>query len=153
MAKQTFMLPKLMPRDKAICRVVDALEDLPISEGFRVEIHEHKATRSDKQNSTIWWVYETILKLGGNLMAGYVKEELHEFFLCRHFGVRRKVMFGEVFEKPNRRSSRLSKIEFAAYMDSIYSFMASQGVVLPLPDPDHALHDEQAENEKSERAA
>lgn len=151
--KQTFILPKLMPRDKAICRIVDVLEDWPISEGCRVEIHEHKATRSEKQNNTLWLVYGWIIKLGGTTTEGYTKEELHDFFLLRHFGQEVHEVFGKKRLRPVRRSSRLSRTEFAEFVDSIYTFMASQGVVLPLPDPDHALHDEQAENQKSERAA
>lgn len=143
MAKQTFLLPKMLSRDRQICRVVDAMEDLPISEGFRVEIHEHKATRNDKQNNTLWWLYGEIIKIGGNLMAGWTKENLHDFFLGRHFGITRKIILGEVFDTPTRRSSKLSKIEFANLVDSIYNFMASQGVILPQPDPDYAEHREE----------
>lgn len=138
MSKQSFLLPKLMPRDRQICHIVDALEDLPISEGYRVEIHEHRATRSDLQNRTIWWVYDKILKLGGEMMGGWDREDLHEFFLIAHFGSITKTIFGRKRLVPNRRSSRLSKMEFAEYMDSIYQFMRKQGVELPLPDPDMA---------------
>lgn len=132
-----FLLPPIAPRDRRICSIVDSLQELPGERGYRIEIAEHDATRSEKQNSTIWWLYGEILKVGGNLMAGYIAEELHEFFLGRHFGIKRKTVFGETMEFPNRRSSNLSKTAFAAYMDSIYSFMASQGVVLPLPDPEY----------------
>ena len=134
MDKRVFLLPKLLPRDRQICNVVDALEELPISEGWRVEIREHKATRNDKQNNTLWWLYGEIIKIGGNLMAGWTKENLHDFFLGRHFGITRKIILGEVFETPTRRSSKLSKIDFATFVDSIYNFMASQGVILPQPD-------------------
>lgn len=143
MAKNTFILRKLLPRDQIICRIVDAIEDLPADQGFRVEIHEHKSTRSDAQNRTIWWAYENILKLGGNTMAGWLPEELHEFFLGKHFGVNTKVVFSKVIESPVRRSSRLSKFEFMQYMDFIYAFMASQGVVLPQPDPEMSMYREE----------
>lgn len=140
--KQSFLLPRMMPRDQVICRIVDAIEDLPISEGYRVELHEHRATRSDLQNSTLWWVYGNILKLGGEMMGGWTKEDLHEFFLIHHFGSITKVLFGRKRLVPNRRSSRLSKIEFAGLVDAIYKFMESQGVELPLPNPDYAIHRE-----------
>jgi hypothetical protein len=136
-------MPKLRARDVAICIIVDALEDLPMDQGFRVEVHEHKATRSDQQNRTIWWVYDNILRLGGNTMAGWLREDLHEFFLCKHFGSVTKVVFGRTIESPVRRSSRLSRFEFMQYMDFVYSFMASQGVILPQPDPDHAIEREE----------
>lgn len=144
MEKHTYILPKLLVRDQVICRIVDALEDLPADQGYRVEVHEHRSTRSDKQNRTLWWVYGNILRLGGNTMAGWLPEELHEFFLCRHFGFSTKVVFGKVIETPVRRSSRLSKFEFMQYMDSIYAFMASQGVILPLPDPEMSMYEDVA---------
>jgi hypothetical protein len=132
-----------MPRDQVICRIVDALEDLPADEGFRVELHEHRSTRSEKQNNCLWWVYETILEMGGEMMGGYTKDDLHEFFLCSHFGTEVRTVFGKRRQVPKRRSSRLSKIEFAQLVDFIYRFMAEQGVVLPDPDPDYAIHREE----------
>jgi hypothetical protein len=141
--KQSFLLPKLKPRDQQICRIVDALEDLPISEGYRVEVHEHRATRSDLQNRTLWWIYDNILKLGGEMMGGWCREDLHEFFLITHFGSVTKSIFGRKRLVPNRRSSRLSKIEFAGYVDFIYDFMRKQGVELPLPDPEYATYREE----------
>ena len=143
MAKSTFILPRLLPRDLMICGIVEALEDLPIDKGFRVEIHEHSATRSDLQNRTLWWIYGNILKFGGETMGGWNKGDLHEFFLITHFGSIQKTLFGRKRLVPNRRSSRLSKIEFAEFVDTIYRFMEKQGVVLPLPDPDYAEHREE----------
>lgn len=138
-AKKTFLLPRAMPRDQQICNVVDFLEDLPISEGWRVEIHQHRATRSAKQNRTLHWLYDKILELGGETMGGWRHEDLHEFFLCLHFGTEIQVMFGKKKQVPKRRSSKLSRTEFGLFTDHIYQFMAQQGVVLPLPDPDKAM--------------
>lgn len=138
MARKSFIFPKLLPRDQQICNVISELEDLPISEGYRVEIHEHRATRSELQNRTLWWIYDNILKLGGATMEGWIDTDLHDFFLCEHFGSTVTVIFGRKKRKPIRRSSRLSKIEFAQFVDFIYSFMANEGVILPLPDPDMA---------------
>ena len=137
MARISFLLPRKMPRDKVICRIVDALEDLPISEGWRIEIHAHRATRSDLQNRTLWWIYANILHRGGEMMGGWTKEDLHEFFLIHHFGSITKVLFGKKRLVPKRRSSCLSKIEFSELVDSIYRFMESQGVALPPPEPDY----------------
>jgi hypothetical protein len=144
-AKSTFILPKLMPRDRAICRIVDALEDLPISEGFRVEIHEHKATRSDKQNATLWWIYEQIIKIGGETLGGWTKEDVHEYCLGEKFGWERHKAFGRTKLKPVRRSSRLSKTEFAEFVEWIYAHFEDKGFVLARPDPDHEMHEAQAE--------
>jgi hypothetical protein len=109
-----------------------------MAEGWRVEIIPHKATRSELQNRTLWWVYDNILKIGGETMGGWDREDLHEFFLLEHFGARTCSVFGRKRLKPNRRSSKLSKIEFAELVDFIYRFMRKQGVELPLPDPEMA---------------
>lgn len=130
------MLLGAASRSEDICRVVDALEDLS-GDGYRVEIHEHANTRTARQNRTMWWIYETILTLGGNVMAGWLAQDLHEHFLGKHFGVVVKDIFGDRKETPVRRSSRLSTAEFAKYVDFIYAYMATQGVVLPLPDRAH----------------
>lgn len=148
-AKRTFILPRLLPRDRQICNVVDALEDLPISEGWRIEIHPHKMTRSAKQNRTLWWIYDNILERGGESMGGWTRDDLHEFFLCSHFGTEIHEMFGKKRQVPKRRSSKLSKMEFAEFAEHIYRFMAEQGVVLPQPDPDMAM---EFEDEKAEAA-
>ena len=150
--KQSFILPKLMPRDKVICRVVDALEDLPISEGFRIEIHEHKATRSQKQNDTLWWIYQQIIDFGGNTLGGWTKDDLHEYCLGEKFGWEVHAALGRKRLKPVRRSSRLSKTEFAEFVEWIYAHFEEKGFVLKRPDPDHELHEE-AEEHAGEKAA
>jgi hypothetical protein len=140
--KQAFILPKLLSRDLAICRIDEALQDLPIDKGFRVEIHEHKATRSDKQNNTLWWIYDQILEFGGNTLGGWLREDLHDYCLGEHFGWERHTALGRTKLKPVRRSSRLSKIEFAEFVEWIYTHFEDKGFVLKRPDPDHALHEE-----------
>jgi hypothetical protein len=134
---QTFLLLGGASRSEDICRIVDALEELPIEDGHRIEIHGHANTRTARQNRALWWLYGTILHIGGNTMAGWTKEELHEHFLGEYFGVTVKNIFGKRKEVPNRRSKNLSTAEFAKFVDSIYSYMASKGVVLPLPDRAH----------------
>lgn len=134
---QTFLLLGGASRSEDICRIVDALEDLSVEDGHRVEIHGHANTRTARQNRALWWLYWTILQIGGNTMAGWIKEELHEHFLCEHFGFVVKTIFGEKTRVPNRRSKKLSTAEFAKFVDSIYAYMASKGVVLPLPDRAH----------------
>lgn len=152
MPVKTVILPKLMPRDIAICNLVDTLEDLPISEGFKVEIHEHAATRSEKQNNCLWWIYGEILKLGGNVMAGWDKDDLHEFFLGEHFGTVTKTVFGRKRRTPIRRSKSLSKTHFAELVDFIYRFMANEGVVLPEPDPDYKVRRHREQEREAEAA-
>ena len=141
--QQHFLLPKLLHREGAIDRVLNVLMTLPMDKAWRVEVKEAKSTRSEKQNNTLWWIYQTILEMGGEPMGGWTKDDLHEFFLCSHFGTEVHEVFGKKRQVPRRRSSKLGKLEFAQYVDFIYRFMAEQGVVLPDPDPDYAEHREE----------
>jgi len=135
-----FMLPKLLAREGQIDRILNAIMALPAEKAWRVQIKEARATRSEKQNNALWWIYDTILEMGGNTMAGWDRQDLHEFFLCLHFGDEIKEVFGQKRRVARKRSSNLSKTEFAEFFDHIYRFMAEQGVVLPDPDPEYMLH-------------
>lgn len=92
-----------------------------------------KSRRTSSQNALLWAIYDQIIKLGGEDMAGWKSEDLHEFFLINHFGSETREIFGRKRLKPLRRSSILSKAEFAELLDSIVRFMAERGVVLSLP--------------------
>lgn len=92
-----------------------------------------KARRSSSQNATLWMVYEQILERGGEAMRGFTKDDLHEFFLLDHFGGEPHELFGRKRLKPHRRSSRLTKTEFADFLDHIVRFMAERSVVLDMP--------------------
>ena len=92
-----------------------------------------KARRTDSQNRLLWSLYADILRLGGESLAGFTSEELHEFFLIDHFGSETKELFGRKKLKPLKRSSRLTKSEFADFMDHIVRFAAERSIVLSLP--------------------
>jgi hypothetical protein len=135
-AKQVIILPRLMPRERAIERIKSILMSLDIAQGWRLEIFEHKATRSDAQNAYLWGcVYPSILKAGGNMLAGWEPEELHEYCLGEHFGWEVLSGFGKKKQRPIRRSSRLSKLEFMDYIAFIQRRMAEHGIFVPDPDP------------------
>lgn len=130
--KQSIILPVMLPRDRVVERIASALLALPIEQGWRVEIHEHKSTRSDRQNRYLWGVcYATILQQGGEAMQGWTADDLHEFFLGEHFGWERLTGFGRVRMRPVRRSSRLSVGEFAEFVDFIQRKAAELGVFIP----------------------
>lgn len=92
-----------------------------------------KHRRSSQQNRLLWSLYGDIIERGGEAMAGWKADDLHEFFLIDHFGSETHEMFGRKRLKPLRRSSRLSKVEFGEFVDHIVQFMAERGVVLELP--------------------
>ncbi len=133
---QSILLPPTLRRDGIIARIARVLAALPEDAGFRVEIHPHKVKRSNPQNSYLWAIYTYILKVGGEEMRGWSKEDLHEFFLGEAFGWEEKRIFGRKKLAPKRRSSRLTKMEFVEFVDGICSFMAQRGVYIPTPEDD-----------------
>lgn len=133
---QFFILPAQLPRERAIERIAMALRALPQEKAFALTIEEHKPRRSDQQNRALWGLaYPTILKAGGEQLAGWTAEDLHEFFLGEHFGWQTLGGFGKRRMKPLRRSSRLSRKEFAEFFDFIQRKAAELGIVIPDPDP------------------
>jgi hypothetical protein len=130
--KQSILLPLMLPRDRIIDRLAASLRALPIEQGWRVEIHEHKETRSSQQNRYLWGVcYPTIIDQGGEALRGWTAEDLHTYFLGEHFGWETLHGFGKKRVRPLRRSSRLSKREFGDYVDFIQRKAAELGIFIP----------------------
>lgn len=132
-----FLLPPMLRRDRVLENLKTFLAALPMERAFVIQVGERKSLRSHAQNSYLWHLYEEIIRRGGEALAGYEKEELHDFFLMLHFGEEVRTVFGRKKVRPRRRSSRLSKTEFADFVDHIMRFMAQQGVVLADPDPNY----------------
>lgn len=134
---QFFVLPRLLPRERVIERIARALAALPLDRAFALTIDEHKERRSDQQNRALWGLaYPTILKAGGEQLRGWTAEDIHEFMLGEWSGWETLTGFGKRRMKPLRRSSRLSRKEFAEYFDFIQRRAADMGIVVPDPDPD-----------------
>jgi hypothetical protein len=99
-----------------------------------VEIVQHKPRRSDAQNRLLWSLYQQIIDKGGEAMAGWERDDLHEYFLIRSFGSDVRDVFGKKRHTPARRSSSLSKQEMTDHIEAIVRFMAERGVVLDMPE-------------------
>lgn len=126
-----FLLLKGDDRDYSLQRITEHLNGLPLDKLYSVTVSE--STRTNDQNRLIWAMYEQILRLGGEDMAGWSREDLHSFFLQNHFGSEEINVFGKVSHVPLRRSSKLSKKDFSLYVDSVVRFMAEKGVSLQMP--------------------
>lgn len=126
------MLPQVILIEKGgqLTRVVAVMSALSKEKPIEVTIKEAKRKRSESQNAKLWAIYDNILKVGGEALAGWTKEELHEFFLGNHFGWEVKKLWGKTKQRPKRRSSKLNKLEFSDFLESIYRFMAEQGVFI-----------------------
>ncbi len=131
---ELFTLPKLMPRESVIERVSRFLAMLPLERAWRVTVEEQKRTRTQQQNRYLWGVaYPAVLGGGGEALAGWTAEDLHEYFLGEHFGWEVLEGFGKKRHKPLRRSAKLSTVEFSDYVGFIQRKAADLGIYVPDP--------------------
>jgi hypothetical protein len=131
---QSFVLPKVTPcQPRYIDRISTVIKSLDAQKAWKVEITEVKRVRTDPQNKFLWAMYSDILRLGGEDMAGWSRNDLHDFFLMDHFGTETYEVFGRKRVRAVRRSSRLNKQEFSDYIAHIQQFMAERGVYLASP--------------------
>lgn len=129
--KQEFLLPAVDSRKSAIERLGRVLMALPLAR-YRVTIEEAKPKRSDPQNRYLWGVvYPAILAAGK--LDGWSNEDLHTYLLGEHFGWELVQGFGAKRQRPIRRSSKLSKLEFMDYIAFIQQRMAEHGIYVPDP--------------------
>jgi hypothetical protein len=129
-----FILPKDQPREKAIQRLLGFIGLLPAEKAWTIEVSQKRSKRSTQQNAYLWGVvYPTVLQAGGELLAGWVADDLHDYFLGEHFGWETLAGFGKKRLRPLRRSSKLTTMEFIAYLEFIQRRMAEQGIYIPDP--------------------
>lgn len=120
----------LLAHAEGVFRTIDALTRA----GLKIEVAQKK--RSDPQNRYLWGVcYPTMLKQGGESLAGWDAEDLHEYFLGEHFGWETLEGFDRKRLRPIRRSSKLTPLEFADYVSFIQRKAADMGIVIPDPEP------------------
>lgn len=92
-------------------------------------VGKRKRGRSDAQNRYLWGVvYKLICQ-----ETGYRDEEIHELMLEK-FAPRRFMELGGKSEKVVKRSSKMDKIEFSEYVESIKQW-AAEVLSLYIPDP------------------
>lgn len=126
---QTFTLPAGRT-DSA--RAVTVLQALPTDRAWSVKIEEYRPQRSGQANRYLWGVvYETILKGGGEALAGWEAADLHEYFLGEFYGWETLEGMGRKRVKPIKRSAKLSKQEFAEYVGFIQQKAAGMGIYVP----------------------
>ena len=129
--RQEFFIPASGGRTDIIQRVGKVLMNLPMSR-YRVEITDAKPTRSNNQNRYLWGVvYPTILEAGK--LDGWEAKDVHEYLLGEHFGWETVEAFGRKRQRPIRRSSKLSKLEFVDHVAFIQQRMAEHGIYVPDP--------------------
>lgn len=92
-----------------------------------------KSKRTNDQNALLWALYDDALTQGGEALGGWTKDDLHEYMLGEHFGWEVHEALGKKRQKPRRRSSRLTKMEFSDFVAFVVQRFAEHGIVLELP--------------------
>ena len=134
MNESTVILPVALPRGQRVENLAKFLLSLPVDKAWRVTVAEHKQRRSEQQSRYLWGVvYPAVLEGGGESLRGWTAEDLHEYFLGEHFGWETLEGMGRKRIRPLRRSSKLTKMEFADYVAFIQRKAAEFGVYVPDP--------------------
>lgn len=121
-------------------RAFQALVELPRDRMHRMTVEEVKGKRSLSQNAYMWGVcYPTILEKGGEALAGWTAQDLHDYFLGEYHGWEVIEGFGRKRMRPIKRSSKLSKFEFMQYVDFIQRKAAEMGIYIPSPNEQGTL--------------
>jgi hypothetical protein len=131
---QQFVLPAKNPeaRERIAGNLSRFLSQLPPEQAWSVEVKRHAKRRSDQQNRYLWGVaYPAFLRA----LPGWEAEDVHEYLLGEHFGWERLEGLGRPRVKPVKRSSKLSTLEFAEYVDFVQRKAAELGLYVPDPEP------------------
>ncbi len=101
---------------------------------WAIEVTEWKKPRTNQQNAFLWGVaYPAILEGGGEALAGWTRDDLHEYFLGECFGWETLEGFGRKRMRPLKRSSALTKQEFSEYLNFLEGRCMDMGIVIPEP--------------------
>jgi hypothetical protein len=92
-----------------------------------------KSKRTPDQNALLWALYEDALRLGGEALGGWTKDDMHEYMLGEYWGWDEQKAFGRTRLKPKKRSSQRTKLEFADFVEFVVRRFAEHGIVLKLP--------------------
>lgn len=129
-----FMLPKDLPREKAIERIAAFLARLSPELAWSITVEQKKPRRSHQQNAYLWGVcYAELAKA----LPGWEADDIHEYMLGECYGWERIEGMGRVRLKPLKRSSGLSTTEFMDFIDFVQRKAAEHGIYIPNPNEDH----------------
>jgi len=110
------------------------VQGLASDKTWAIEITEWKKPRTNQQNAFLWGVaYPSILEGGGEALAGWTRDDLHEYFLGECFGWEMLEGFGRKRMRPLKRSSALTKQEFSEYLNFLESRCIDMGITIPEP--------------------
>jgi len=110
------------------------VEEIDAEKAWRLTVEELSSTRSTAQNSFLWGVvYPTLIEQSGEALRGFQAADIHEFMLGEMWGWETIEGFGRKRMRPVRRSSTMTKTEFADYISFIEQRALDMGIVIPEP--------------------
>jgi len=110
------------------------VQGLSSDKTWAIEVTEWKKPRTNQQNAFLWGVcYPAILEGGGEALAGWTRDDLHEYFLGECFGWETLEGFGRKRLRPLKRSSALTKQEFSEYLMFLEGRCMDMGITIPEP--------------------
>ena len=129
------VFPKGTPPEQVIKALTGVITALDRGKSWSIEIVEWRKPRTHQQNAYLWGVvYPSILEAGGEVLAGWQRDDLHEYYLGECFGWEVLEGFGRKRMRPLKRSSALNKQEFTDYLEFISQRCAELGIVIPEPE-------------------
>jgi len=129
------VFPKGTTPDAMATAVTRMVRGLAPDRAWSVEVAEWKKPRTNQQNAYLWGVvYPMVLEAGGEALAGWTRDDLHEYFLGEVWGWETLEGFGKKRLRPLKRTSRMTAAEFTEYLHGIENRLMDLGIG-PLPEP------------------
>jgi hypothetical protein len=129
------VFPKGTSADAIAAAVTRMVQGLAPDRVWAVEVSEWKKPRTNQQNAYLWGVvYPMVLEAGGEALAGWTRDDLHEYFLGEVWGWETLEGFGKKRLRPLKRTSRMTAAEFTEYLHGIENRLMDLGIG-PLPEP------------------
>lgn len=129
------IFPKGTQADAIIRAVATMVTQIDVRRSWVISVEPWRKPRTNQQNRYLWGVvYPMILEAGGEMLGGFTRDDLHDYFLGACFGWETLEGFGMKRMRPLKRSSVLTKQEFTDYLMFIENKCIEIGIG-PLPEP------------------
>lgn len=127
------ILPKGERADK-VNRLCNFLSLLSTAKAWEVSVKEYHPTRSLNQNALLWRIYGQAIERGGNTLAGFTKEEIHEVMLESFAGFEKYTLLGIEKTRALQRSKDMDKMTFADFIAHVDRVLSEQGILVDMPE-------------------
>lgn len=128
------IFPKNTNKEAIVQAVAVLVRNIDTSRAWQVTVEEFKKPRTNQQNAYLWGVvYPAILEAGGEMLRGWLADDLHEYFLGEVYGWETLEGMGRKRLRPLKRTSRMTRSEFMEYLEQVSQRCANMGIVIPEP--------------------